>query len=131
MKITTNFDVNKNHIVLDILVKNKLNTYNLTGILDTGAPQTEFSDKFLKFSGLIENNDASIESKNNLQTQRYNRVNIPEMDICGIKLKNHLVYVASFEDSWGIDILVGLDFFRENKVTIDYSVGKIISESIK
>lgn len=35
---------------------------------------------------------------------------------------------TSFEKHWGVDALIGLDFFRKFRVTIDYQAGQIITE---
>ena len=37
-------------------------------------------------------------------------------------------YVSHYEKHWGVDALIGLDFFRQFRVTIDYKVGQIITE---
>jgi hypothetical protein len=36
-------------------------------------------------------------------------------------------YFRAVED-WGVDALVGLDFFKQFRVTIDYKAGQIITE---
>ncbi len=40
------------------------------------------------------------------------------------------VYVSHFEKSWGIKALIGLDFFRYFRVTIDYKAGHLITEPL-
>lgn len=48
----TPFDVNRNHIHLEIILKHEDGReYSVDAILDTGAPVTEFSDQFLMFTG--------------------------------------------------------------------------------
>jgi hypothetical protein len=43
----TSFDTDRHHIYIEATVIDlKGLTYSVTGILDTGAPKTEFSDQF-------------------------------------------------------------------------------------
>lgn len=55
-----------------------------------------------------------------LQTQRYGKLILPELRVCGQTLTDFEIRVSRFEQSWGIDALVGLDFFRRFPVTINY-----------
>ena len=41
------------------------------------------------------------------------------------------VFVSHFEQSWGIDALIGLDFFRRFLVTIDYVNGVLVTSPYK
>ncbi len=128
--IETSFDTDKHHIRLELLVKNFNGIeYSVDAILDTGAPYTEFSDHFLKFTGFIDTLDRDISIKSGLQSQKYSKILIPEINICGRFLKDVEVYVSHFEESWGIDALIGLDFFRKFIVEIDYSRGIIKTKS--
>lgn len=45
-------------------------------------------------------------------------------------LKNNVVFVSQFAESWGIDALIGLDFFRKYVVEIDYSRGILITKPL-
>jgi hypothetical protein len=130
--IETGFDVNRHHIHLEIIVKNSKGiTYSLDGILDTGAPYTEISDDFLSFTGFINYPDRSVTVKAGQQSQKYNKLTIPEITICGHALNDFHVYVSQFHETWGIDALIGLDFFRKFAVEIDYSRGVIKTKSMK
>ena len=126
--IETTFDINRNHIHLEVIVLNKDGVeYSVDAILDTGAPRTEFSDQFLFFTGFIESSDTDVKINGGLQSKKYNRINLPQVNICGHLLNNFEVFVSTFEESWGIDALIGLDFFRMFDVEIDYSKGLIIT----
>jgi hypothetical protein len=60
----TSFDTNKHHIHIELVVTNpKGIIYSVAGILDTGAPRTEFSDDFLVHTGIIENQNEKISLK--------------------------------------------------------------------
>jgi hypothetical protein len=98
-------------------------------ILDTGAPMTEFSDKALRYAGVLDNVKNGVTLKDGLQTQKYATVILPHAQICGHEIENLKVFVSHFEKSWGIDALIGLDFFRRYCVTIDYQKGVLITES--
>ena len=54
-KHITSFDTHKHHIHLECFLTDAHGIlYSVAGILDTGAPQTEFSDQFLVYAGLLE-----------------------------------------------------------------------------
>lgn len=65
-----------------------------------------------------------------LETQKYASIILPKITICGHLLKQHTVFVSRFDDSWGIDALIGLDFFRMYNVEIDYSQGVVVSTKL-
>ena len=131
MQITeTSFDTNRHHIHLELTVIKNDVEYSVDAILDTGAPITEFSDQFLVFTGFMNLPENDIKIKQGLQSQKYNRLLLPEIRICGHTLNDFNISVSRFEDSWGIDALIGLDFFRLFKVEIDYSNGKIITSQL-
>jgi len=126
----TSFDIDKSHIYLEFFVKDiKGIQHSVVGILDTGAPHTEFSDNFLLYAGFIQKRDDQIQIKQGLQTQKYGVIRIPHVDICGHKINSFDAYISYFEKSWGIDALIGLDFFRRFLITIDYSKALLISRS--
>jgi hypothetical protein len=127
-KNNTSFDINKNHIHLDFFIQD-LNgvKHSVTGILDTGAPRTEFSDDFLIHTGLIDTKNDRVSLKKGLQTQKYGMIEIPLATICNHQIISFEVFVSHFESSWGVDALIGLDFFRLFSVTIDYKKGNIIT----
>jgi len=127
-KITT-FDPNERYILLRILVAGKDGKlYDFLSLLDSGAPTTEFSDETLEYLGFIEKTKNSVELKHGLQTQKYGKVVLPHIEICSHEINDLEVYVSHFEKSWGIKALIGLDFFRRFRVTIDYQKGQIITE---
>jgi hypothetical protein len=127
----TTFDTSAPYIFLSLFVLTSDNQkHKFDAILDTGAPITEFSDKALYYTGFIENIEGK-EIKNSLQTQKYSKITLPQVHICGHYIDNLKVFVSQFEESWGIDALVGLDFFRKFKTEIDYSAGHIISDDYK
>ena len=108
----TTFDTTSPYIFLSIFVitpdKKKL---EFDAIFDTGAPVTEFSDKALYYAGFIQNTE-DIGLKSGLQTQKYSKINLPLIQLCGHAIENFKVFVSHFEKSWGIDALIGLDFLR-------------------
>ncbi len=122
--IETTFDTERHHIHLEVIVMNKDGTeYSVDAILDTGAPNTEFSDQFLFFTGFIKSIDSDVRIKPGLQSQKYKKIDLPQAIICGQLLNNFEVFISTFNESWGIDALIGLDFFRMFHVEIDYSRG--------
>ncbi len=126
----TSFDTTRHHIHLEVTVVKNDTEYSVDAILDTGAPITEFSDQFLVFTGFMDLPENDIKIRQGLQSQKYNRLLLPETKICGHTLKNFNICVSRFEDTWGIDALIGLDLFRLFKVEIDYSSGKIITSQL-
>lgn len=124
----TLFDTSAPYIFLPIFITTFDNRrHEFDAILDTGAPATEFSDKALQYAGFIPRTSA-VEIKSGLQTQKYSKTTIPLIEICGHKVENSKVFVSRFDDSWGIDALIGLDFFRLFRTEIDFLRGQIISE---
>ena len=54
-KNSTSFDISKHHIHVEFIVTDINNLrYSVAGILDTGAPSTEFSDQFLAHTGFLD-----------------------------------------------------------------------------
>ncbi len=50
------------------------------------------------------------------------------MIICGHEMNDFEVFVSYFETSWGVDALIGLDFFRRFLITVDFLGGNLIVE---
>ena len=129
MKNTTTFDSHLRYIVLPVFVSSPTHDrYKFKAILDTGAPSTEFSDEALKYLGFLDNVNHNIVLKDGLQTQKYDKIVLPDVEVCSQTVKNLEVYVSHFENSWGIKALIGLDFFRRFRVMIDYPLGQILTE---
>ena len=127
----TVFDTDKHHIHLEIVIKNhEGKEYSVSGILDTGAPKTEFSDQFLNTTGFLDEVDNNKKIKQGLETQKYGKIVLPCIIICEHRINDLEVFVSRFENSWGIDALIGLDFFRKFTVTVDYEKGLLITEPI-
>jgi len=53
---------------------------------------------------------------------------LPQVEICGRHFDLLEVFVSKLDESWGIDALIGLDFFRKFRVTVDYQIGFLITE---
>ncbi len=124
----TSFDTNKHHIHIEFMVTDpKGILHSVAGILDTGAPRTEFSDQFLMYMGFLDARNEEAKLKPGLQTQKYGIVELPSVMICGHRISPFEVFVSYFEQSWGIDALIGLDFFRRFLVKIDYVNGILIT----
>lgn len=129
MRNCTAFDPQKRYILLQIFVANKNNEMrDFVALLDTGAPATEFSDEALQYLGFLDKISPGVALKNGQQTQKYGKVVLLVLKICSQPVNNLEVYVSHFEKSWGIKALIGLDFFRRFKVTIDYKACQIITE---
>ena len=128
----TSFDVNSHHIHLEFVITGSNGvSYSVAGILDTGAPSTEFSDQFLLHTGFLDSTNQNISVKSGLQTQKYGVITLPSVTICGHQINDFEVFVSHFEQSWGIDALIGLDFFRRFLVTIDYVNGVLVTSPYK
>lgn len=125
----TIFDPKDHHIRLVGAIRTSSDMeYEFRAILDTGAPTTEFSDQFLFITGLARINKHDVFIKPGLQTQKYDKLLLPQVKICGNFLHNMQVFISHYEKHWGVDALIGLDFFRQFRVTIDYKAGQIITE---
>jgi predicted aspartyl protease len=129
MPTVTTFNLKGRYIFLPLRVwteEKGLSTFK--AILDTGAPRTEISDASLFSAGFGPEPKSDIPLQAGLQTQKYADLTLPRVEICSHRIENLTVYVSHFEKSWGIDALIGLDFFRRFRVTIDYAQGAILSE---
>jgi hypothetical protein len=78
-------------------------------------------------SGFIETQNETVSLKPGLQTQKYSKITLPSITICDHQIDCFEVFMSHFESSWGIDALIGLDFFRRFRVTIDYSNGILLT----
>lgn len=131
MQNVTKFDVSQKYVLLSIVVPNAAGEpYKVDALLDTGAPSTEFSDDTLEYLGFLEKKRDDVQVKEGLQTQKYGRVFLPKLTICSHAVENLEVYVSHFDKSWGVKALIGLDYFRQFRTTIDYGNGEIITESL-
>ncbi len=125
----TSFDTSQHHIHIEFLITDHQGIkHSVAGILDTGAPSTEFSDHFLVHTGFLEAKRENAIIQPGLQTHKYGRMTLPSVEICGHEITSFEVVVSYFEASWGIDALIGLDFFRRFLITIDYSNGMLITQ---
>ena len=128
-KHTTAFDIEQHHIHLEFFVTTPHGIrHSVAGILDTGAPKTEFSDQFLVSTGCLATPRDDRRIPPGLQTQKYAKMNLPIVEICGHTFNDFEIVVSAFEASWGIDALIGLDFFRRVFVSVDYSHGVLCTE---
>ncbi|MFH0799931.1 MAG: retroviral-like aspartic protease family protein [Pseudomonadota bacterium] len=129
MPTITTFDVSKRYIFTFAYVITKTgNRHKFDVLLDTGAPLTEFSDEALQVAGLLKDTKENVELKRGFQTQKYGKVVLPMIEICSHPINNLEVYVSHFDKSWGVKALIGLDFFRRFRVTVDYKAGQLITE---
>lgn len=125
----TPFDSARHHIHLSAFITTQEgDIFKLRAILDTGAPSTEVSDQFLMHAGLLNARQEGVTVKPSLETQKYSKIRLPIFQICSHKIANMEVYISRFEKSWGIDALIGLDFLRRFRTTIDYQKGQIETE---
>lgn len=125
----TVFDRQLHHLYIPVFLKTSDGErHELDAVLDTGAPVSEFSDQFLQYVGLAQVANLDIDLKSGLETQRYGKIVLPPIEICGHRIENMHVCVSRFDRHWGVDALIGLDFFRQFRVTIDYEAGQIVTE---
>lgn len=130
MRHTTAFNTKRHHIYLSPTLVDASGVARVfRAILDTGAPQSEFSDRFLRTIKILPiENLPHVEISEGLQTKKYASVILPNIECLGQTLKDVPVTVSKFEEHWGVDALIGLDFFRRFRVTVDYKAGHIITE---
>ena len=130
MQTTTTFNPSGRYIVIPIVVTTATGKrQRFTAILDTGAPRTEFSDVSLQQAGFIITKK-QVTIKEGLQTQKHANVSLPKIEICSQHIDDLSVYVSRFDQSWGIDALIVLDFFRKFEVKINYKLGTITTEAL-
>lgn len=126
MQTRTGFNTGRHHIYVAVEFLDELGKGHVTqAILDTGAPWTEVSDVFLRSMGFSVAAE-KVAIVDGLETQKFGRLQLPEARICGQTLTNVEVKVSRFQKVWGIGALIGLDFFRQFTVTIDYRLGLLV-----
>lgn len=127
----TPFDTKRHHIYTPFVVTHPVTgtKHSFEGIVDTGAPRTEFTDIVLARIGVIKEPKADVRIKEGLQSQKYGKVIFPRFEICGQVLENFQVFVTKLDGAFGVDALIGLDFFKKFRVTIDYQKGQLITEA--
>lgn len=124
------FDTKKHHIHTKLRVKSQSGMdVSFTAIVDTGAPFTELSDRSL-IRVVYHTPQSEITTHDLQETQKYGKVRLVEAHTLGQCLDNWIVYVSRFDASWNIDALIGLDFLRRFKTTIDYGQGLIVTEPL-
>ncbi|OGQ06390.1 MAG: hypothetical protein A2W61_05040 [Deltaproteobacteria bacterium RIFCSPLOWO2_01_44_7] len=127
----TVFDPKEHHIRLVGSMKTADSIdYEFRAILDTGAPWSEFSDQFLLAVGMFNSQNPPPAVRPSLQTQKYDKLVLPQVKICGHVIPKMLVYISHFENHWGVDALIGLDFFRRFRVTVDYKPGHLLTDPL-
>lgn len=128
MSNITTFDTSERYIFLFVYVTTKNGKrHKFDAILDCGAPLTEFSDEALQAAGLLGEAKEDFQLKPGLQTQKYGKVILPQIEICSHPISDLPVYVSHFEKSWGVKALIGLDFFRRFEVRVNYKSGEIVT----
>jgi hypothetical protein len=65
-----------------------------------------------------------------VQKKKKAKLVIPSATICGQTIKSFNVMVTRFDPTWGIAAVIGLDFFRRFKVTIDYGKAVLVCEPL-
>ena len=131
MRTITVFDTTRHHIYLRCrLLTSNYESLGFVGILDTGASKTELSTLFLISAKILKVEQMKPRNiRTHQETQKIGKIVLPTVEICGQTLSNFEIFVSQFDSSWGgIDALIGLDFFRYFRVTIDYSKGEILTE---
>jgi len=127
----TTFDRKLPHIHIEFFVTDPSGIRrSFDGIADTGAPRTEFNDRFLTYAGFTPLPERNVHIKPGLETQKHSRLVLPSIEICDQTIKNLEVMVSHLDKSWGIAALIGLDFFRRFRITIDYDAGQIVTEPL-
>lgn len=131
MRHITVFNTSRHHIYLNSTIIDRNGVPQIfRAILDTGAPKSEFSDRFLKTVSLLHEDDIqNVNIPAGLQTGKYGSITIPRIECMGQTFTNFQVIISKFEEHWGVDALIGLDFFRRFRVTIDYKTSQIITET--
>ncbi len=124
MRTATSFDTTRHHIHIEPVISTGHGLpWSIKAVMDTGAPWTEVSDRFLHFAGLVDEIPEDVTIGPGLQTQKYGRLVLPEFNICGQTIAKMEIKVSRFDEHWEIAALIGLDFFRRFPVTIDYQRG--------
>ena len=128
MRSSTPFNTAEHHIYTRLkIVSARGRTFELRAILDTGAPGTEISDRSLKKIG-YPLRPSNLKPKKHQQTRKYSKIRLTQASVLGQTLTDWIVRVSKFDESWQVDALIGLDFFRKFKVTVNYKEGMLLAE---
>lgn len=66
--------------------------------------------------------------KNHQQTRKHSKLRLTQATVLGQTLTDWVVSISKFDESWHVDALIGLDFFRKFKVTVNYKEGMLLAE---
>ncbi len=80
---------------------------------------------------MIPASDQTISIKEGLQTEKYGKLIIPTIEILSHQITNLSVHISHFQKDWGVDALIGLDFFRRFEVTVNYAKGLITTAPLQ
>lgn len=128
MPTVTAFDTEKRYIFIPTYITTKTgNQEKLDAILDCGAPSIELSDRALQLAGFLDTPHEDIKLKPGQATQKYDKICLPKIEVCSHAMTDVSVYVSPFDTSWGIDALIGIDFFRRFEVKVNYKYGRIVT----
>ena len=118
------FDPRVGQIRLPLRILGPLGNGVMTVVLDTGSTHTVLSRETLGYYGLIV--DPNTPTRGIITgSGRVNapRITIPEFGV-GEMLKQHfVVFALDFPQGSGIDGVLGLDFLRSRKLTLDFKEG--------
>lgn len=131
MPTVTAFDTEKRYIFIPTYITTKTGAREkFDAILDCGAPSIELSDRALQLAGFLETPRDNVQLKPGQATQKYDKICLPKIEVCSHTMTDLSVYVSHFDESWGIDALIGLDFFRRFEVKVNYKYGRIVTMSL-
>jgi predicted aspartyl protease len=120
------FDPAANSIILPVTLVGPLRSLDVSLVLDTGAVQTLIAESLLKAIGY----DPAAAPKTKSIITASGVVSVPEITIGSIealgKSRNDFAVIAhTLPPSAGVDGLLGVDFFRGERLTIDFANGYV------
>ena len=123
------FDINKRAVIVSVEVEADGITSELDFIVDTGSPETLFSEKAIRIIGYT-----TVDSFEEVPIQTVSgsskayRYVIDKMSALGITKQNIKIISHPMPAGSGAYGLLGLDFFENTRLIIDFKTAEIIVE---
>jgi len=123
------FDIKQKAVIVPVVVEIDNHIRRLYFIVDTGSPETLISDKAMRLMGYTPVDsfeDVSVHTVSGSATAY--RYVIDNMTALGVSKKGLKVISMQMPAGSGAHGLLGLDFFENTKLTIDFNTEEIIVE---
>ena len=120
------FDLTKKAIIIPVLIEADGMINRLDFLVDTGTFETLISEEAMMEMGYVRaNSDEDVPIKTVTGRATAYRYEMEEISALGVTRRGMKVISYPMSDDCGIDGLLGLDFFENTSLTIDFIISEI------